>query len=596
MVKYCVIDTLALIRKNRTRSKRIQMAEHIWNELDSFRGRIIKGEWPTIPQLFMISTERFGDNIAFSVFEPDKKALTYKEAFQKIMKAAAYLQAKGIRKGDRVLLNGKNSPEWAIAYFAILAAGAVIVPIDNQMHTDRCMRLSEYAKVRFAICDLDVLEKMKGIGGAWYDSLYGVALLKGKSDSYQRIMDVDTDPLAQPVEVSEDDYAAILFTSGTTGNEKGAVLSHKNIVSNVYQAAEFVPYLTDKEVFYALLPLHHSYCCTTVLLESVKFGAECLFGHGIIVSRMINDMKMGKVTVFMGIPLLYNKVIAGVMKKLKDKGAFTYNLVKTLMAINGWCKKAFGKSPFKGFFQKKILSQLGLDHSRILICGAGPLSPVVFKQYQQLGLDFLQGYGLTEASPVVTLNPPSHFKVDSIGCPLPFIDMIIADKNADGIGEIRIKGPNVCLGYLDDEENTKALFDEDGYMKTGDLGYMDSESYVYLKGRAKNIIVTEGGKNVFPEEIEDMFQLYGQVEQILIRGFQMKKDVPSESIEAVIYPSQDYAKENNLDKEGMRKEIEAIIKEVNKDLVGYKKIEKLTIVDEPMQMTTTKKIKRATVQ
>ena len=596
MVKYCVIDTLALIRKNRTRSKRIQMAEHIWNELDSFRGRIIKGEWPTIPQLFMISTERFGDNIAFSVFEPDKKALTYKEAFQKIMKAAAYLQAKGIRKGDRVLLNGKNSPEWAIAYFAILAAGAVIVPIDNQMHTDRCMRLSEYAKVRFAICDLDVLEKMKGIGGAWYDSLYGVALLKGKSDSYQRIMDVDTDPLAQPVEVSEDDYAAILFTSGTTGNEKGAVLSHKNIVSNVYQAAEFVPYLTDKEVFYALLPLHHSYCCTTVLLESVKFGAECLFGHGIIVSRMINDMKMGKVTVFMGIPLLYNKVIAGVMKKLKDKGAFTYNLVKTLMAINGWCKKAFGKSPFKGFFQKKILSQLGLDHSRILICGAGPLSPVVFKQYQQLGLDFLQGYGLTEASPVVTLNPPSHFKVDSIGCPLPFIDMIIADKNADGIGEIRIKGPNVCLGYLDDEENTKALFDEDGYMKTGDLGYMDSESYVYLKGRAKNIIVTEGGKNVFPEEIEDMFQLYGQVEQILIRGFQMKKDVPSESIEAVIYPSPDYAKENNLDKAAMDKEIEEIIKTVNKDLVGYKKIEKLTILTEPMQMTTTKKIKRATVQ
>ena len=572
------------------------MAEHIWNELDSFRGRIIKGEWPTIPQLFMISTEKFGDNIAFSVFEPDKKALTYKEAFQKIMKAAAYLQSKGIRKGDRVLLNGKNSPEWAIAYFAILAAGAVIVPIDNQMHIDRCMRLSEYAKVRFAICDLDVLEKMKGIGGSWYDSLYGMALLKGKSDSYQRLLDIEIDPLPQLVEVSEDDYAAILFTSGTTGNEKGAVLSHKNIVSNVYQAAEFVPYLTDKEVFYALLPLHHSYCCTTVLLESVKFGAECLFGHGIIVSRMINDMKMGKVTVFMGIPLLYNKVIAGVMKKLKDKGAFTYNLVKALMAINGWCKKAFGKSPFKGFFQKKILSQLGLNHSRILICGAGPLSPVVFKQYQQLGLDFLQGYGLTEASPVVTLNPPSHFKVDSIGCPLPFIDMIIADKNADGIGEIRIKGPNVCLGYLDDEENTKALFDENGYMKTGDLGYMDSESYVYLKGRAKNIIVTEGGKNVFPEEIEDMFQLYGQVEQILIRGFQMKKDVPSESIEAVIYPSQDYAKENNLDKEGMRKEIEAIIKEVNKDLVGYKKIEKLTIVDEPMQMTTTKKIKRATVQ
>ena len=148
----------------------------------------------------------------------------------------------------------------------------------------------------------------------------------------------------------------------------------------------------------------------------------------------------------------------------------------------------------------------------------------------------------------------------------------------------------------DDEENTKALFDENGYLKTGDLGYMDSENYVYLKGRKKNIIVTEGGKNVFPEEIEDMFQLYPQVEQILIRGFQMKKDVPSESIEAVIYPSQDYMKEKGLSKDEMKSEIEGIIKEVNKDLVGYKKIEKLTITNEAMEMTTTKKIKRATVK
>ena len=195
----------------------------------------------------------------------------------------------------------------------------------------------------------------------------------------------------------------------------------------------------------------------------------------------------------------------------------------------------------------------------------------------------------------MTLNPPEKFIVDSIGHPLAFIDMIIADKDADGIGEIRIKGPNNCIGYLDDEENTKALFDENGYLKTGDLGYMDKDNYVYLKGRKKNIIVTEGGKNVFPEEIEDMFQLYGQIEQILIRGFQQNKDVPSESIEAVIYPSPDYIKENNLSADAVKAEIEKIVGEVNKQLAGYKKIEKITIVDKPMEMTTTKKIKRATV-
>ena len=569
---------------------------HSWEELEEFRQKkIVKGEWPTIPELFEIALSRFPERPCFTVFEPDRKDLTYKEAYRKIMQGAALLQSKGIRKGDRVLINGKNSPDWAIAYFAVMAAGAIVVPIDNQMHADRCMRLSEYAKVRFAICDLDVLEKMKGIGGEWYDSLLGKALLKGKSDEYPKFVSLDIEPLEKKVDVDERDDAAILFTSGTTGNEKGAVLSHRNITSNVYQAADGMG-VDETDVLYALLPLHHSYCCTAVLLETVKHGADCIFGHGIVVSRMIADMKMGKVTVFMGIPLLYNKVIAGIFKQVKAKGALTYGLVKLLMTLNGWCKKAFGKTPFKPFFDKQITSKVGLENSKVLICGAGPLSPKVFKQYQQLGLNFLQGYGLTETAPILTLNPPEHFKVDSVGKVLPFIDMIIADKDSEGIGEIRVKGPNITRGYLDDVENTKALFDENGYLRTGDLGYLDSENYLYLKGRAKNIIVTEGGKNVFPEEIEDMFQLYQQIDQILIRGFQLKKDVPCECIEAVIYPSEDYYKDKKLSKEELQKEMEAIVSEVNRNLVGYKKIEKVTLVDKPMEMTTTKKIKRNLVK
>ena len=217
----------------------------------------------------------------------------------------------------------------------------------------------------------------------------------------------------------------------------------------------------------------------------------------------------------------------------------------------------------------------------------------MFKQYQQLGLDFLQGYGLTETSPILTLNPREHFKIDSVGKVLPLIDMIIADKDSEGNGEIRVKGPNICLGYYNDEEHTKELFDENGYLRTGDLGYLDSENYCYLRGRAKNIIVTEGGKNVFPEEIEDMFQTYPQIEQIMIRGFQEKKDVPCEAIEAVIFPSPDFYKGKS--QEDAEKEITALVHEVNKSLVGYKKIEKITFVKEAMEMTTTKKIKRATV-
>lgn len=577
-------------------SVKIVNMKNAWDEIDEFRGTLVNGEWPTVPELFLMSESRYSNNVAFSVFEPDRKTITYKEAKGYIFNIASYLIDKGIKKGDKVALNGKNSPEWALSYFGILMAGAVVVPIDNQMHVERFMRLSEYADSKFVIADFDVLEKMKSRANDWYNGLLGFGMLKGNSPEYVKVTDMKSEsPISDRVLVSDEDIAAILFTSGTTGNEKGAMLTHRNLVCNVYQAANGMG-VDEHDVLYALLPLHHSYCCTAVLLETIRHGSECLFGHGIVVSRMINDLKRGHVTVFMGIPLLYNKLIAGIFSKVKEKGAITYALIRTLMAINGICKKLFGKAPLRGFFNKKILSQLGLDHSKILICGAGPLSPTVFKQYQQLGLNFLQGYGLTETSPIVTLNPPEHFKVDSIGRILPFIDVRIADKDSEGVGEILVKGPNVCKGYYKDEENTRALFSEDGYLKTGDLGYVDSENYVYLKGRKKNIIVTEGGKNVFPEEIEDMFQLYGEIEQILIRGFQQKKDVPCECIEAVIYPSKDFYKDKGMSAEDIRKDIERIIAEVNKNLVGYKKIEKLTILDEPMEMTTTKKIKRATVK
>ena len=570
---------------------------HAWDEIDQFRGTLVKGEWPTLPELFEMAYKRYPENPCFVSYEPDRVELNYTEVYLKIRRAAAYMKDRGITKGSRVLLCGGNSMDWAIGYYAVLFAGATLVPIDNTMHADKCTRLCKYAKVTFAICDFEILEKLSKVEDSWFGSLNGKLLLKGKTDKYDKLLTLENDPITEKYPLEENDWAAILFTSGTTGNEKGAVLTHRNITSNTYQAADFIPYLDEHEVFYALLPLHHAYCCTTTLHETVRFGAQCIFGHGIVVSRMINDMKKGHVTVFMGIPMLYNKVLDGVMSGLKKKGKLTYGLVLALMNINGWCVKVFKKGPFNGFFKKNITSQIGLDHARLLICGAGPLAPMVFKRYQQLGLPFLQGYGLTEASPVTTLNPPEHFKIESIGKALSFIDLIIGDPDEEGVGEIRIKGPNVCVGYLDDEENTKALFDENGYLRTGDIGSMDSEGYVVLRGRSKNVIVTEGGKNVFPEEIEDMFQLNTEIDQILIRAYQPEgATVPSEHIEAVIYPSPDYAKKENITLEEQKKVIEKSVEEVNRQLVAYKKIERITYVDEPMQMTTTKKIIRRTVK
>ncbi len=565
---------------------------HKWDILKSYPD-LVEGKWPTIPALFEIAVRRFPNNNSFTVIESGKETYTYKEEYEEIKKAAFLLHAAGLKKGDVVMINGKNSREWATAYFATSYAGCIVTPIDNQMKIERVAELGEFAEVKYVFADEDVLDKLEELDNAWFKSIKGKTALKAKTDKYSKIYKLDNEPLKEMVHLNENDVAAILFTSGTTGNEKGAVLTHANITSDAYQAADGMG-VDETDTLYALLPLHHSYCCTAVLIESVLHGAECLFGHGIVVSRMINDMKNGGVTVFMGIPLLYNKLLAGIEKQLKAKGAFTFGMVNALMNYNLWCKVHFGKTPMKNFFNKNILAKLGLDHAKLLICGAGPLAGEVFKKYQALGLNFLQGYGLTETSPILTLNPPEHFKTDSVGKVFPFVDMIIADKDSDGVGEIRVKGDNICLGYLKDKEHTDELFDENGYLCTGDLGYLDDENYLFLKGRKKNLIVTEGGKNVYPEEIEDMFQLYSDIDQILIRGFQLKPNVPSESIEAVIHPSAEYSK--GKDKAAIEKHINEIVSEVNKNLVGYKKIEKITILDEAMEVTTTQKIKRRTVK
>ena len=566
----------------------------VMKELQPYKGKFFDGEWPTITEMFNIALSKYADRPCFTVFEKKEKiCLTYKDVHEKIKNVASYLSAQGVKKGDKVVLTGKNSIQWGISYFAINYAGAVVVPIDAQLPVERMLKLAEFADSVFLITDGEVFSKIPS-DNAWHNGLLGRLTLTGSYEGISGVMDVKAEKLIDYMKISENDLAAILFTSGTTGNEKGAMLTNRNIISDTYLVADGMG-VDETDVLYALLPLHHSYCCTTVLLETVKHGASCLFGHGIVVSLMINDLKRGGVTVFMGIPLLYNKLLNGIMNKVKAQGKLTYALVSTLMWINGFFKKYFHCAPLKGFFNKKILSNLGLDKSKVLICGAGPLSPKVFKQYQQLGLDFLQGYGLTETAPVLTLNPIKHFKLDSVGRVLGQMDIIIADADSSGVGEIRVKGPNVTPGYYKDEENTKALFDENGYLKTGDLGYMDSEKYVYLKGRAKNLIVTEGGKNVYPEEIEDAFQTYTNVEQILVRGFQQKKDVPCECIEAVIYPSPDYYKAKGFTPEKIKADIEATVKAVNQNLMIYKKIEKITIIDKPMDMTTTKKIKRNTV-
>ncbi|PKL14435.1 MAG: long-chain fatty acid--CoA ligase [Spirochaetae bacterium HGW-Spirochaetae-8] len=565
---------------------------HSWDELDSYRGTVFEGQWPSIPTMFSITLQKYPRRPAFTILNgQERQTLTYVEAYYEITRIAGFLQSKGLEKGDRVALNGKNSPSWALAYLATQFAGGVVVPLDNQLSSERVSALGAFSGASFLLADSDVIAKLPK--DSWFKNLKSTVRLEDDPQAaFPSLCSVQSNVHFKPVKTNCDDLAAILFTSGTTGNEKGVVLTHGNFVSDVFMGGdpEFLS-ITEEDIFYALLPLHHSYSMTAVFLESIKHGCELIFGQGIVVSRILSDMRLGKVTLFLAIPLLYNKLLSGMLKKVREKGLAAYVLIRSMMWLNGVLRKTLGINPGRRWF-KQLLEGIGMTNIKICICGGGPLSPKTFHKYQQLGIDFIQGYGLTETAPILTLNPISRFKITSVGKVFPLVEMRIADQDLLGVGEVQVKGPNICKGYYNDKPNTEALFTKDGFMHTGDLGFLDKDNYLYLKGRAKNLIVTEGGKNVYPEEIEDAFQLFNQIDQVMVRGYLEKRSERAEGIEALIYPNAEYYKQLGYSPAQIETDLQEVVSEVNRKMVAYKKVSKLTVLAKPMAMTSTKKIQR----
>ncbi len=558
-----------------------------WKILDKYRGEKFEGEWPTIPELFSITAERFPGNRCFSIFEPDNLFLTYSEVMDKVKTLSGYLGSIGVKRGVKVALTGKNSPQWTVAYLSILFAGGTVVPIDYQLKEDEIRHLLEFSGADIIFVDS---EKYDFFGDS---RLTRFSLAPDKPDY---LFELESSGNVEADSPSEDDIAAILYTSGTTGTPKGVMLSHSNLVSDCFLSQGNMEILSD-DVFYALLPLHHSYTMLAVFIEAVSVGAEIVFAKKLVVSQILKDLEQGRVTMFLAIPMLFNKMLKALMSGVRDKGIIIYGVIRGLMLVSGFIKKTTGINPGKKMFGF-LLKKLSLQTNRICICGGGPLPSATFSMFNQLGIDFVQGYGLTETSPIVALNPIEHYKEDSVGAVIPGARMKIADPDETGSGEILIKGPMVMQGYYRNPDATEAVFTEDGWFMTGDVGYLDDENYLYLTGRKKSLIVTEGGKNVFPEEIEDHFQLDDEIDQILVRGYVLDEKMKTEGIEALIYPNEEALKKAlskagyEFTAENTKVIFERIVDRVNRELLPYKRISRITILEEPMEMTTTKKIKR----
>lgn len=565
-----------------------------WKFLEEYRGTLFTGEWPTLPELFTITARRFGDRPCLTIYEPDRVSLTYSQALEAIERVARAIRALGLGRGDKVAVTGKNSPEWAVAYLATLFAGSTVVPIDYQLSGAEIANLIRAGEATLLFCDEEKADELR----AACPGLKAYYSLAAGREGY--IYDLDASGAPAFDRPREEDLAAILFTSGTMGSPKGVMLSHRNFVADCLLAQANLPiYHTD--VFYALLPIHHSYTMLAVFIESISVGAEIVFGKRMVIKQVLKDLKEARITMFLGVPLLFNKVLAGIMKAVREKGVLAYALIRSLMYLSGFVKKLTGVNPGKRMFHS-LLDKASLATIRICISGGGPLAPSVFRRYNQLGIDFVQGYGLTETSPILTLNPTDAYIETSVGRIIPRVEMKIVEPDENGVGEIAVKGPMVMRGYYRMPAETAEVLTEDGWFKTGDLGYMDGANYVYLTGRAKSMIVTEGGKNVYPEEIENRFQLFDEVEQVLVRGYLEDAKTRSEGIEALLYPSADHFQAKagtesakateGIDWAAAEGRLRRIVAEVNQRLLPYQRIARVIVLRQRMEETTTKKVKR----
>ena len=433
-----------------------------WFYLNDYRGKDFAGEWPTFPEMLKIQTSRYPDRPYFVDFDGpngSKNVLTYAQVFDKVQNLAKWMIANGLEKGDKVVVSGKNAPEWGVVYLAALYASGIIVPIDAALHEKEMLNLLEVAKPKFIFVDD---EKIAYINEK-YPETPVFSLNSSNAEKY--VYNIKTDKEVEYNEpVKEDDTAAILFTSGTTGNPKGVMLSHKNFISDGFIAQKnFNHYPTD--VFYALLPIHHAYTMQAAFINPMLTGASIVFGKSMAVTRLLKELREGKITVMLGVPLLYNKLLAGIRKGIKEKGAFVSGLLNGLCNFSYFLKRYLhiniGKLIFKPVLQKASIYTL-----RVAISGGGPLAASVFKQYNGMGIDFIQGYGLTETSPIITLNPVDKFKIHSVGQAFfPYMDVKIINKDEKShrkverqIGEIAVKGPMVMQGYYNMPEETAAIF------------------------------------------------------------------------------------------------------------------------------------------
>lgn len=552
----------------------------------------------SLREMLKSSIELYGDKPAFLVKKKENdlySPISYKSLGRDVNALGTALLSLGL-KGASIAVIGENRYEWCVTYLAVVNGVGTIVPIDKELPINEIESLLSRARVSAVVFSGSKREEIASLAAKLDFVRYFIDMEleedSGELKSFQKLLETGAsleeagDRSFASADVDAEATRIILFTSATTDKSKAVMLSHRNICSNLMAMCSML-YIGEKDTFLSVLPIHHTYECTCGFLCPLYRGATVAFCEGL--RHIPKNLQESRATIMLGVPLIFEAIYRRIWEQAAKSGAdkklkigLKLSLVAGRLGID-LTKKLFSV----------IHNSLG-GQIRLFISGAAAIDPSVGKGFRDLGIHFVQGYGLTECSPIVGLNRDCDFKDDAAGIPLPNLEVKIDGPNSEGVGEILVKGPSIMSGYYEDAPATEKAFDG-GWFRTGDLGYIDSDRFIHITGRKKNVIVTKNGKNIYPEEIEALLVKSPYITECLVFG---KDDEVFGDIvvSATIVPDMDRLKqdfpENELSGEGIREIVQSEVKAVNKGLVTYKYIKDFKLRETEFAKTTTKKIKR----
>lgn len=559
-------------------------------------------DFKTIKEVFFNSMEKYPENTLI-LEKPDHKSpyieFKYKEFGEDVINFGTGLIKYLNLKDERIIIISETTYGWYLSYMTALCGAGIAVPIDKELPTNEIENLIKRSRASAVIYSAKRKEQIDKVKDnvpmvKYFIQMNSESKVKGRDVGLNHVLNegkklVDAgDNSFKEIEINPGEFKVLFFTSGTTSQSKGVMLCNRNLASNINACTAYVD-LKESDRLFSVLPLHHSYESTIGFLYPFAVGASVAICEGL--KYILPNMKESKPTAILAVPILVENIHKNVNKSIEKSGKT--GMVNSMIHVTN-AMKTIGIDLKRKVF-KEILDNFG-GKVRIIVSAAAPIDKKVGKWVQDIGINFLQGYGLTETAPISALTPEYDPRVGSVGKAVKGAELKIKNPNEKGEGEILIKSKTLMLGYYEDEEATKEVVSEDGWFNSGDVGYMDKDGFLYITGRSKNVIVTQNGKNIYPEEIEGILKKYSEIKECLVYG-KNQEDSKELTITARILPNmpeieEKLGKDKNITDDEVRAVIWNIVKEVNKGLTSYKAIKKLEIKKEDFEMTTTMKIKR----